>query len=215
MVLTADIIRQVIDRWKGKPVRTILASSSPRRRELLARLLSRFEIIKPDIDESRRGVENLVDYARRLSLEKAEAVAQLLDGGPGLIIAADTIVLDGGELLGKPADAADARRMLRRLRKREHQVVTAFTLYLRYPTGAAPRVITRHARTVVHMRDFSDAEIETYIASGDPLDKAGAYAIQNEEFRPVARIAGSYSNVVGLPLEALAEALAAQGFPVR
>lgn len=193
-------------------MRTILASSSPRRRELLAQLGLRFDIIKPEIDESRRAAEDLVQYAERLSREKAEAVAQLLDGKPALVIAADTIVLDGGELLGKPADAADARRMLRRLSKREHVVVTAFTLHC---AGDRPQVITGHARTAVCMRDFSDVEIEAYIATGDPLDKAGAYAIQNEEFRPVARIEGSYSNVVGLPLEALAEALATLSFPVR
>lgn len=193
-------------------MRTILASSSPRRRELLAQLGLRFEIVKPDIDESRRAAEDLVAYAERLSREKAEAVAQLLDGGPALVISADTIVMDGGDLLGKPADAADARRMLRRLRGRQHVVVTAFTLVR---AGARPRRITRHARTAVHMRDYSEAEIEAYIASGDPLDKAGAYAIQNEVFRPVARIEGSYSNVVGLPLDDLAEALAALGVPVR
>ena len=193
-------------------MRVILASSSPRRRELLAQLGLRFEVVKPDVDESRRAGEDLVDYAERLSREKAEAVAGLLGERAALIISADTIVIDGAELLGKPADAADARRMLRRLRKREHEVVTAFTLYV---ARERPRVITRHARTVVRMRDYSEAEIEAYIATGDPLDKAGAYAIQNQAFRPVARIEGSYSNVVGLPLGALAEALAALGLPVR
>lgn len=190
-------------------MRLILASSSPRRRELLAGLGLRFEIIKPDIDESRRAAEDLVEYAERLSREKAEAVARLLDETPALIISADTIVMDGGELLGKPADDGDARRMLRMLRGREHEVVTAFTLYR---AGDAPRVITRHARTAVEMRAFSEAEIDAYVATGDPLDKAGAYGIQNEEFRPVARIEGSYSNVVGLPLEALKAALGDIGF---
>ena len=185
-------------------MRVILASSSPRRRELLAQLGLRFDIIKPNIDETRRPAEDLVDYAERLSREKAEAVARLLDARPALIISADTIVLDGDELLGKPADNADARRMLRQLRNRGHVVVTAFTLYR---AGAAPRVSTCHARTVVEMRDLSDAEIEAYIASGDPLDKAGAYGIQNEEFRPVAGFDGSYSNVVGMPLDELRTAL--------
>ncbi len=190
-------------------MRLILASSSPRRRELLAGLGLRFEIIKPDIDESRRAAEDLVEYAERLSREKAEAVARTLDETPALIISADTIVMDGGELLGKPADDGDARRMLRMLRGREHEVVTAFTLYR---AGDAPRVITSHARTAVEMRAFSEAEIDAYVATGDPLDKAGAYGIQNEEFRPVARIEGSYSNVVGLPLEALKAALGDIGF---
>ncbi|MCE2471070.1 MAG: septum formation protein Maf [Anaerolineae bacterium] len=190
-------------------MRLILASSSPRRRELLAGLGLRFEIIKPDIDESRRAAEDLVEYAERLSREKAEAVARTLDETPALVISADTIVMDGGELLGKPADDGDARRMLWMLRGREHEVVTAFTLYR---AGDAPRVITRHARTAVEMRAFSEAEIDAYVATGDPLDKAGAYGIQNEEFRPVARIEGSYSNVVGLPLEALKAALGDIGF---
>ena len=192
-------------------VRTILASSSPRRRELLAQLGLRFEIIKPDIDESRRTAEDLVVCAERLSREKAEAAAQLVDGGPALIISADTIVMDGGALLGKPLDADDARRMLRRLRGRTHDVVTAFTLYR---AGDQPRAITCHARTVVHMRDYSDAEIEAYVSSGDPLDKAGAYAIQNEAFRPVARIEGSYSNVVGLPLDELRASLRELGIAI-
>ncbi len=190
-------------------MRLILASSSPRRRELLAGLGLRFEIIKPDIDESRRAAEDLVEYAERLSREKAEAVARTLDETPALVISADTIAMDGGELLGKPADGADARRMLWMLRGREHAVVTAFTLYR---AGDVPRVITRHARTAVEMRAFSEAEIDAYVATGDPLDKAGAYGIQNEEFRPVARIEGSYSNVVGLPLEALKAALGDFGF---
>ncbi len=193
-------------------MRLILASSSPRRRELLAQLGLRFEIIQPDIDESRRADEELVGYADRLSREKAEAVARQLDSRPALIIAADTIVMDDGELLGKPADAADARRMLRQLRGRQHLVVTAFTLY---QAGATARVITRHARTVVEMRDISDSEIDAYIASGAPLDKAGAYGIQNEEFRPVARIEGSYSNVVGLPLDKLQAALRELGYASR
>ena len=196
-------------------MRTILASSSPRRRELLAQSGLRFEIIKPDIDESRRAGEDLVDYAERLSREKAEAAARVLGGGPALIIAADTIVLDGSELLGKPVDADDARRMLRRLRGREHAVVTAFTLYLVDRAGDSPRAVTRHARTLVYMRDYSEAEIEAYVCSGDPLDKAGAYAIQNEAFRPVARIEGSYSNVVGLPLDELRAGLRELGIAVQ
>ena len=185
-------------------MRLILASSSPRRRELLAQLGLRFEIIKPDIDESRRAAEDPTDYAERLSREKAWAVVETREAQPALVISADTIVIDGGELLGKPADAADARRMLRQLRNRGHLVVTAFTLYR---VGETTQVTTRHTRTAVYMRDFSDAAIEAYIATGDPLDKAGAYGIQNEVFRPVARIEGSYSNVVGLPLGDLRAAL--------
>ena len=110
-------------------MRVVLASSSPRRQELLTQLGLRYEVIKPEIDESRLAGEDLVDYAERLSREKVEAVVGTLGGSPSLVIAADTIVIDHeGELLGKPYDAADARLMLQRLRNRAHQVITAFTL---------------------------------------------------------------------------------------
>ncbi len=186
-------------------MRIILASSSPRRQELLAQLGLDFGVIKPEIDESRRADEDPVEYAERLSREKAAAAIALLDGRPYVVIAADTIVIDHeGALLGKPADAAAARRMLRHLRARAHHVVTAFTVRR---NSQPPQAYTGHARTVVHMRDYTDAEIGAYIASGDPFDKAGGYAIQNESFHPVARIEGSYSNVVGLPLDELQQAL--------
>lgn len=186
-------------------MRIILASSSPRRQELLRQLVRDFEVVKPDIDESRRFDEVLVDYAERLSREKAAAVIASLDGSPAIVIAADTIVIDHqGALLGKPADAADARRMLRHLRARAHHVVTAFTVHR---NSQPPQAYTGHARTAVYMRDYTEAEIDAYIASGDPFDKAGGYAIQNDSFHPVARIKGSYSNVVGLPLDELRQAL--------
>lgn len=177
----------------------------------MAQLGLTFDIIKPEIDESRLCREAPVAYAERLSRQKAAAVARSLAAEPALIISADTIVALDGELLGKPADADDARRMLRRLRNCAHQVVTAFTVHL---LGSQPRRITRHARTIVRMRDYSDDEIDAYIASGDPFDKAGAYAIQNEDFRPVAGIEGSYSNVVGLPRGAVRTALEEIGFPL-
>ncbi len=199
-------------------MRLILASSSPRRQQLMSQLKIEFDIIKPATDESRRDGEAPLDYVRRLSREKAEAVAATLDASPALILSADTIVMlaadmnaveEEGELLEKPSDAADARRMLRALRNRAHQVITAFTLYR---SGDPPHVITGHARTAVTMRDYRDAEIAAYINSGDPFDKAGAYAIQNEAFHPVAHIEGSYSNVVGLPLEEVKAALKEIGY---
>ncbi len=199
-------------------MRLILASSSPRRRQLLSQTGLEFDIIEPAIDEARREGESPLDYARRLSREKAEAVAAALDASPALILSADTIVAlvpdaagiaEDGELLEKPRDAADARRMLRALRARAHYVITAITLKrISHPE----QVITRHACTTVTMRDYSDSEIAAYIDSGDPFDKAGAYAIQNEVFRPVARIDGSYSNVVGLPLDEVKTALGELGF---
>lgn len=186
-------------------MRLVLASSSPRRQRLLRDLGLPFAVVKPQVDESRNMDEALLDYVERLSREKAETAAHTLGDAPALVIAADTIVIDcEGGLLGKPVDAADARRMLRRLRNREHTVVTAFTIL---QTGERSRTLARQVRTAVTMRDYSDEEIEAYIASGDPFDKAGGYAIQNKSFNPVARIKGSYSNVVGLPLAELQEVL--------
>ena len=201
-------------------MRLILASSSPRRRQLLSQLGIKFDIIKPAIDETRLDGEALLDYVRRLSRDKAEAVSATICDSPTLILSADTIVvlaadtigIDAkGELLGKPRDAAEARHMLGALRDRAHQVITAFTLVWK---GVPPQIITRHARTIVQMRDYSDGEMDIYIDSGDPFDKAGAYAIQNETFHPVADIEGSYSNVVGLPLEEVKAALIEIGLPL-
>jgi septum formation protein len=196
----------------------ILASSSPRRRELLASLGVDFTVVKPQIDETRRNGEDLIAYVQRLSQEKADAVAEKVSS-PAAILAADTIVIlaadtigieTGGELLEKPVDADDARRMLRRLRGRPHAVCTAITL-LRLDDK--PQRVSETVFTTVTMRDYDDDEIEAYIASGDPFDKAGSYAIQNEDFHPVAHIDGSYTNVVGLPVEAVERALKTIGWP--
>lgn len=194
-------------------MRLILASSSPRRRELLDQMGVTFDIIKPDIDESYLNGESLLEHVERLSREKAQAVIDTLNDDPAVVISADTIVIlsadtigidEDGELLGKPVDADDARTMLRRLCNRPHQVYTAFTVY---KSGNPPIILTRRVGTDVYMRDYSDAEIETYIASGDPFDKAGSYAIQNEAFHPVDRIEGSYNNVVGFPVDEIKQAL--------
>ena len=191
------------------PLRLVLASASPRRRELLASLGLRFTVDAPQLAETPRFGEDPRAWAGRLSQEKAALVAAR-HAPPALILAADTLVIDDGEALGKPVNADDARRMLRRLRGRAHEVCTAFTLQ---PAGDAGRRLTRLGRTRVHMRAWSDGEQEAYVAGGDPLDKAGAYAIQHPVFAPVARIEGSYSNVVGLPLELLQEALRQFGGP--
>ena len=185
-------------------MRLILASSSPRRRLLLQKLGLDFAVMKPQIDESRRPGESLTTCAERLSRQKAAAVAVRLGDEAAVVIAADTMVALDDEWLGKPRDADEARRMLKKLRGRRHQVYTAFTLH---QTGQPPRIITTGVCTHVFMRGYADAEIEAYIASGDPFDKAGAYAIQNRSFRPVDRIEGSYANVVGLPLDELGTAL--------
>jgi septum formation protein len=194
--------------------RLILASGSPRRRELLASLGVDFTVIKSDIDETQHPGEPPYDYVRRLSLEKAAAVAAKLESASDIVLAADTVVIlaadtlgvtESGAILGKPADADDARAILRQLRARTHVVCTALTV------RAPDQTLTELTRTTVLMRDYSDAEIDAYIATGDPFDKAGAYAIQHQGFRPVARIDGSYTNVVGLPLETLRPLLAAVG----
>jgi nucleoside triphosphate pyrophosphatase len=197
----------------------VLASGSPRRRELLASLGIEFVVIKSDIDETQRAGESPYDYVRRLSIEKAEAVAARLTE-PSLILAADTVVIlaadtigvtETGGVLGKPVDADDARDMLGRLRARDHVVCTALTLL--QPDSQS--ILTELTRTIVTMRDYSDAEIDTYIATGDPFDKAGAYAIQHDGFHPVDHIDGSYSNVVGLPLETLKEMLERIDYPLK
>lgn len=174
----------------------ILASGSPRRRELLGSLGIEFTVIKTDIDESQREGEAPLDYVRRLSIEKATAALSMVEGEP-TVLAADTIVILDGEILGKPADADESRQMLYRLRSRPHTVCTALTLM------HGGQQITEHTCTTVYMRDYDDDEIEAYIATGDPFDKAGGYAIQHPGFHPVERIEGSHTNVVGLPLETL------------
>ncbi len=198
-------------------MRLILASSSPRRRELIASLGIPFEIIKPDIDETQHGGEMPLDYVQRLSREKARAVLAMAQAQPeeAIVVAADTIVIAAdtigierdGELLGKPVDAADARAMLLRLRARPHTVCTSFTV-LRHAHPAHGEIVC----TEVTMRAYTDAEIDAYIASGDPFDKAGSYAIQNAAFHPVEKIEGCYHNVVGLPLCAVKRALKQAGF---
>lgn len=205
------------------PSRFILASGSPRRRELIAALGIDFDVITPDIDEDRRPGEPPLDYVRRLSREKAQAVADQLSGASALVLAADTVVVlaadtigvlpeddDQGDILAKPPDAATARATLRRLRDRAHIVCTAFTLL---PLDDPAAALTDMTRTRVHMKPYADADIEAYIATGDPFDKAGGYAIQHAGFRPVAHIDGCYNNVVGLPVCAVKRGLARLGWP--
>lgn len=171
----------------------ILASNSPRRKELLALFDFPFTVVPADVDEHRRLGEPPVDYVRRLAREKAQAVAAIRKG---LILAADTIVVDGDELLGKPIDDDDARRMLRQLRGRVHQVYTGIALI----DTLTDQDFSDVCQTDVSMRTYAEAEMEAYIATGDPRDKAGAYAIQHPEFHPVNRLSGCYASVMGLPL---------------
>jgi septum formation protein len=186
--------------------RLILASGSPRRRELLGLTGLAFELTVVDRDETPRPGELPTAYAVRMSQDKAQAALQIIDG-EALVLASDTTVADGSIILGKPADPDEARVMLRQLRGRTHQVITAITV-IETSTG---RSVTEAAITDVPMRCYTDAEIEAYIASGDPFDKAGSYAIQNTNFHPAAFLRGCYANVVGLPLCHLVRVLSAFG----
>jgi septum formation protein len=178
----------------------ILASASPRRFALLQLLGQAFAVRAVDIDETPRPGESASDLAARLASAKAVAASSVAAGAPTL--GADTVVALDESALGKPLDTNDAWQMLRRLRGRSHHVVTAVAL-----AGNGSVRASRLTRTEVAMRDYSDAEIERYVARREPFDKAGAYAIQDNEFRPVQRIDGCYPNVVGLPLCATAALL--------
>ncbi len=177
------------------PMDLILASKSPRRRMLLALPGWTFTVQPADVDERVVPGELPDAYVLRLAERKARAVAPP-QGYNGLILAADTAVVLGEHILGKPANAVEAERMLRSLRGRVHWVYTAVAVY--HP--ASGRLQTELGATEVPVRDFSDAEMRAYIATGDPLDKAGAYAIQHNGFNPVEKLEGCYANVVGLPL---------------
>ncbi len=182
----------------------ILASASPRRRRLLADLgiLYRVELPPGPVAEAASGLPAAVAVAN------ARLKAEALGPRPQPVLGADTVVADGGEILGKPATAAEARQMLRRLRGRPHRVITAVAL-------VGPGVEYLEAvETRVWMRDYADAEIEAYIRRGEPFDKAGGYAIQDPVFRPVADFADCYFGVVGLPLCALIRGLRALGYSV-
>jgi septum formation protein len=177
--------------------RIILASSSPRRAELLATIGAEFEVVPSRVDEWPHSDEALADYITRLARAKAMNVAAGCRSG--LVIAADTIVVVDGEVLGKPRDASDARRMLSLLSSRWHEVMTALALY----DVAGQGEVTGCSTTSVRFSSLSDEEIDWYIASGEPFDKAGAYGIQGRASIFVEEIAGNYHNVMGLPLPLL------------
>ena len=173
----------------------ILASNSPRRRQLIALTGWEFIVSVSDVDESTRENESPAQYVLRLAEAKARAGVSRANLDQ-IILAADTTVVDGSHILGKPVDEADAMGMLAQLRGRTHQVYTGIAL-LRMSDGL---LLKDACVTDVPMRDYSDEEIRAYVATGDPLDKAGAYAIQHAQFSPVARMDGCYASVMGLPL---------------
>ena len=176
-------------------MRLILASSSPRRAEILRDAGFAFEVAPADIDETPRPSERAHALVRRLAEAKARAVAARA-GDDAIVLGADTEVVVDGEVFGKPADAADARRMLEKLSGRAHEVITGVAL-LRTRDGALLEAIES---TQVTFATITPQEIEAYVASGEPLGKAGAYAVQGLGGRFVTRIEGCYFNVVGLPL---------------
>jgi septum formation protein len=191
----------------------LLASSSPRRREILGRLGIPFRIVPADLDEDGFAAAfqgSFPDLVEALAVEKARAVAAREPDFGGLILASDTTVMLDGEMLSKPVDKAEAGRMLRRLRGRAHRVATGVALY----DGRDGVLLSGQRSTVVWMRDYSDEEITAYVATGDPLDKAGAYAVQHEIFHPVERVEGCYLTVVGLPLCLVTRLLRERGIAV-
>lgn len=171
--------------------RILLASASPRRRELLAQLGVQFEIAAPDVDETPLPGETPVPYVGRLAVVKASAVHA---GADTLVIAADTTVEIDGDILAKPADAADARAMLRRLSGRTHEVHTGVAVQL------GERTLSDVVTTHVTFATLTDEQLDWYVGTCEPMDKAGAYAVQGAGGVFVERVDGSVSNVIGLPL---------------
>jgi MAF protein len=178
----------------------VLASNSPRRQQLLALGGWLFDVLVADVDESQLPGEAPGDYVLRVAEMKARKSAEKIHDAR-VIVAADTSVVDGEDILGKPVDERDAVRMLKRLRGHSHQVYTGLAL-LRKSDGHS--LITDLTVTDVPMRDYSDKEIDAYVQTGDPLDKAGAYAIQHPRFHPVDNLEGCFASVMGLPLCRLA-----------
>jgi len=197
---------------KSNQAPLILASASPRRQELLREAGIPFEVDPAHIAEDQKPGEPALACALRLAEEKARWVAQRHPGR--YVLGADTIVIVDGEVLGKPQDPADAGRMLRKLSGRGHEVTTAVSLIsplLAASEGGAPaKADTRSCTTKVFFRKVSEQEIQKYVAGGEPMDKAGAYAIQGGAAQWTDRMEGEYSNVVGLPLPLITEMLRAQ-----
>ncbi len=185
--------------------RLILASASPRRRELLQKLDIRFEIRPAFVDESMLPGEDASTYPLRTAVKKAMAVAeQIGKEEKALIVAADTVVVIDDDILGKPADAAEAKAMLCRLAGREHIVITGLGLV----DTLSGRTLSAAEQTIVYFNALSEEQIDAYIATGEPLDKAGAYGIQGKGSLLVRKIDGDFYNVMGLPLSRLDRVLA-------
>jgi septum formation protein len=185
-----------------------LASRSPRRNQLLARLDRPFHALDLEVPEIRGPAESATDYVQRVAADKARAgLARVADDAQAVVLGSDTEVVLDGRVFGKPADAADARAMLRALSGRTHQVMTAVAL------AAAGRHDSVLVVSEVSFIDIGDDAIAAYVASGEPMGKAGAYAIQGGAERYIRHLAGSYSGVMGLPLQQTEQLLQAFGVP--
>ncbi len=178
----------------------VLASSSPRRSSLLRQIGITFEIVLPDVDESRYSFEgDPSGTAERLALAKAKSAAGRVDARGRLVLGADTVVLFEDEVIGKPKDAEDACAMLQKLAGRSHRVLTGFALL----DPRTNRAVTAHEWTAVSMRELTDAEIRAYVDTGEPLDKAGSYGAHALGAGLITRVEGCFYNVIGLPLARL------------
>ncbi len=205
----------------------VLASASPRRHELLGRLGAPFEVRVADVDETMRAGERPADLVRRLAVDKARAGLAAAPEPDVVVVGADTVVTIDLEVLGKPVDGADAARMLRRLSGRTHRVLTGVAVARRRtvaPRSADPAVVVGAATSLdvevvvtdVVFEDLADADVAWYVATGEPLDKAGAYALQGAGAVLVREVRGSPDNVIGLPLATTRRLLAAAGIdPLR
>ena len=179
----------------------ILASASPRRKELLEKIGLKFEVEPSNYAEDMRSRLSPGELAKSISLEKAKVVASKHKNA--IVIAADTFIVFRGKIMGKPGTEAEARKMLMMLRGKSHSVITGFTIL----DTDRNKVLTKSVETIIHIKNLTPEEIDAYVKSKEPLDKAGAYAIQGLGSVIVERIEGDYFNVMGLPLSALAEGL--------
>ncbi|MGZ4032245.1 MAG: Maf family protein [Tumebacillaceae bacterium] len=186
----------------------VLASGSPRRKELLGSLGLSFDIQVSDADESFAPGSNPVEIVQELAYRKAMAVANTLTNG--LVLGADTIVVHGGDILGKPVDEADAKRMLGALSGDTHTVYTGVA----FVEAGGGRALRDVSETQVVMKQLTAEQIEAYVQTGEPMDKAGAYGIQGKAAQFITEIHGDYYNVVGLPISLVADHLAQLGFDV-
>jgi septum formation protein len=186
-------------------MKLVLGSGSPRRREILESLGLVFDVVVPDVDETRHPDEPPQGYVERVARSKAEAVA-----GPGLVVvAADTTVVHEGKVLGKPGHPEEARTMLRRLQGSKHEVFTGLAVAFE---GPADRIASLVAATEVEMVPMTEEEISAYVATNEPMDKAGAYALQGRAGVFVSAVRGSPSNVIGLPVHLLPRLFRAEGY---